>query len=196
MALNNFKIIYFSKKSKNSGREKKELKKKITLWVQQKNYKKILMNRPQGNNVEERKTLWVGDVQTWMDESYLRSLFSKTGHIQSVKIMRDKATNQPVGYGFVEFSSHEVAAKVLQLFTGSINPATNKPFKLNWGVYGGSNNAPTLPMSSKNVPVYRGSHHPDGPFSSTSRLGAKLSGTIENKVSVSWSLGGFLLTFF
>lgn len=138
----------------------------------------------QASNLEERKTLWVGDVQTWMDENYLRSLFAKTGHIQSVKIMRDKVTNQPVGYGFVEFTSHEVAAKVLQLFTGSINPATNKPFKLNWGVYGGSSNAPALPLSSKNVPVYRGSHHPDGPFSSTSRLGAKLSGTIENKVSV------------
>lgn len=86
----------------------------------------------------EKKTLWVGDVMSWMDEAYLVNLFQQAGGVTGAKVIRDRTTNQPVGYGFVEFESHEKAAKVLQLFSTSVNPATNKPFKLNWGVYGGT----------------------------------------------------------
>ena len=88
----------------------------------------------------DKKTLWVGDIEKWMDENYLIGLFKDVGSINSVKIIRDKNTNLPMGYGFVEFSSHEIAARVLQLYNGSINPATNKPFRLNWGVHGGKSN--------------------------------------------------------
>merc|ERR1712151_680022 len=73
-----------------------------------------------------------------MNEDYLNRLFSKTGAtVVNVKIIKDKVSGLPLGYGFVEFNSHEMAAKVLQLLNQSINPATNKPFRLNWGVYGG-----------------------------------------------------------
>lgn len=75
---------------------------------------------------------------SWMDEAYLVNLFQQAGGVTGAKVIRDRNTNQPVGYGFVEFESHEKAAKVLQLFSTSMNPATNKPFKLNWGVYGGT----------------------------------------------------------
>lgn len=70
-----------------------------------------------------------------MDEKYLAELFNKSGRVVKVKIIRDKTTNLPVGYGFVEFDCHEVAAKVLDLFHGSTHPGTNKPFRLNWGVH-------------------------------------------------------------
>lgn len=83
----------------------------------------------------DKKTIWVGDIEKWMDENYLIGFFKDVGPINSVKIIRDKNTNLPMGYGFVEFSSHEIAARVLQLYNGSINPATNKPFRLNWGVH-------------------------------------------------------------
>lgn len=75
---------------------------------------------------------------SYMDEAYLVNLFSQAGGVTGAKVIRDKGSTQPVGYGFVEFESHEKAAKVLQLFSTSVNPATNKPFKLNWGVYGGT----------------------------------------------------------
>lgn len=95
----------------------------------------------QGNgNAEDKKTIWVGDIEKWMDENYLRGLFKDVGSISSVKIIRDKNTNLPMGYGFVEFTSHDIAARVLQLYSNAINPNTNKPFRLNWGVYGGRNN--------------------------------------------------------
>lgn len=77
-------------------------------------------------STQEPKTLWVGDVENWMDESYIANLFCKFGPVQSVKIIRDKNSGTPMGYGFVEFGSHEIAARVLQLLNGSNNPGTNK----------------------------------------------------------------------
>ena len=67
----------------------------------------------------------MGDIEEWMDESYIANIFNKTGSVTKVKIIKDKTSGKPLGYGFVEFSSHETAEKVLQLFNGVTNPATN-----------------------------------------------------------------------
>lgn len=74
----------------------------------------------------DSKTLWVGDIENWMDENYVANLFSKMGSVLNAKIIRDKSSGAPMGYGFVEFANHEIAARVLQLFNGSTNPGTNK----------------------------------------------------------------------
>ena len=74
----------------------------------------------------------------WMTEDYLTKLFEKTAPVISVKIIRDKQTKLPLGYGFVEFESHEVAAKVLDVLSGAMHPGTNKPFRLNWGIHSGA----------------------------------------------------------
>ena len=75
----------------------------------------------------DRKSLWVGDIEPWMTEEYLCGLFAKTGAVVvGFKIIKDKTTGIPLNYGFVEFESHEMAAKILQLLNNSINPATNK----------------------------------------------------------------------
>lgn len=79
-----------------------------------------------GNGGPDAKTLWVGDIESWMDENHIANLFSKIGAVANVKIIRNKSSGSPAGYGFVEFASHEIAARVLQLFNGSINPETNK----------------------------------------------------------------------
>jgi RNA recognition motif-containing protein len=81
------------------------------------------------------KTIWVGDIESWMDEKYLVDIFGKSATVVKVKIIRDKITSIPLGYAFVEFDSHEEAARILQLFAGSSHPRTNKPFRLNWGVH-------------------------------------------------------------
>ncbi|KAJ4967373.1 hypothetical protein NE237_019222 [Protea cynaroides] len=51
-------------------------------------------------------TLWIGDLQYWIDESYLHNCFAHTGEVLSIKIICNKITGQPEGYGFVEFVSH------------------------------------------------------------------------------------------
>lgn len=54
----------------------------------------------------------------------------------SVKIIRNKQTGQPEGYGFIEFSNHAVAEQVLQNYNGQMMPNVNQPFKLNWATSG------------------------------------------------------------
>ncbi|KAK6121404.1 hypothetical protein DH2020_044854 [Rehmannia glutinosa] len=61
------------------------------------------------NSDEDNKTIWIGDLQQWMDEAYLQSCFSQTGEVFSVKIIRNKHTGQSERYGFVEFNSHTAA---------------------------------------------------------------------------------------
>ncbi|XP_024539827.1 polyadenylate-binding protein RBP47B' isoform X2 [Selaginella moellendorffii] len=85
----------------------------------------------------DMKTLWVGDLQYWMDESYLNSIFSSTGEqLVSAKIIRNKASGFPEGYGFVEFASHACAERVLTAFTGTQMPQTEQLFRLNWAYFG------------------------------------------------------------
>ncbi|AQK43959.1 Polyadenylate-binding protein RBP47B [Zea mays] len=88
-----------------------------------------------GNGCEENKTIWVGDLQYWMDENYLHNCFGPSGEVVTIKVIRNRQTGQSEGYGFVEFFSHASAEKALQNFTGHVMPNTDRPFKLNWASY-------------------------------------------------------------
>ncbi|KAF8029557.1 hypothetical protein BT93_E2086 [Corymbia citriodora subsp. variegata] len=96
----------------------------------------------------ENRTVWVGDLHHWMDESYLHSCFASTGEIASIKVIRNKQTGLSEGYGFVEFYSHGTAEKVLQNYSGIVMPNTEQPFRLNWATFSTgdkrSENAPDL----------------------------------------------------
>ncbi|GMH07598.1 hypothetical protein Nepgr_009438 [Nepenthes gracilis] len=90
----------------------------------------------QPQTLEEVRTLWIGDLQYWVDESYLHSCFAHTGEVVSIKIIRNKITGQPEGYGFVEFNSHAAAERVLQTYNGTPMPGTEQLFRLNWASFG------------------------------------------------------------
>ncbi|XP_057505354.1 polyadenylate-binding protein RBP47-like isoform X1 [Actinidia eriantha] len=83
----------------------------------------------------ENKTIWVGDLQNWMDEDYLHSCFASTGEVASIKVIRNKQTGLSEGYGFVELFSHVAADKILQNYTGKAMPNTELPFRLNWATF-------------------------------------------------------------
>ncbi|KAH7440855.1 hypothetical protein KP509_03G014200 [Ceratopteris richardii] len=87
-------------------------------------------------NPEEVRTLWVGDLQFWMDEHYIANCFAHTGEVVSAKIIRNKQTLASEGYGFVEFISHSSAERILNTFNGSIMPQTDQVFRLNWASFG------------------------------------------------------------
>jgi hypothetical protein len=36
------------------------------------------------------KTLWIGDIEPWMDEQHIKSLFQGIATITSVKLIKDK----------------------------------------------------------------------------------------------------------
>ncbi|KAL3498344.1 hypothetical protein ACH5RR_041076 [Cinchona calisaya] len=86
--------------------------------------------------LEEVRTLWIGDLPYWADESYLNSWFTHTGEVLSIKVIRNKITGQPEGYGFVEFTSHAVAERILQSYNGTQIPETELNFRLNWASFG------------------------------------------------------------
>ncbi|XP_051129090.1 polyadenylate-binding protein RBP45-like [Andrographis paniculata] len=81
-------------------------------------------------------SLWIGDLQYWMDEQYLYSCFSATGELVSAKVIRNKQTGQSEGYGFVEFSSHAAAERNLQTYNGTLMPNVEQAFRLNWASMG------------------------------------------------------------
>ena len=101
------------------------------------------------------RTLWMGELEPWMDENFISSLFAGIGSPVTVKVIRDKNTNLPVGYGFVDFVSHEVADTVLHAYNNLPVPNTEHVFKLNWAQYGmgpkTQQAAPEVHMS--NVPI-------------------------------------------
>ncbi|KAK1312961.1 Polyadenylate-binding protein RBP47B' [Acorus calamus] len=92
--------------------------------------------QPQPTSIEEIRTLWIGDLQYWVDETYLSSCFSHTGEVISIKIIRNKITGQPEGYGFIEFTSHAAAERILQTYNGTQMPGTEQTFRLNWASFG------------------------------------------------------------
>ncbi|KAM0868392.1 hypothetical protein ACQ4PT_041374 [Festuca glaucescens] len=87
-------------------------------------------------SADEVKTLWIGDLQYWMDENYIYGCFAATGEVQAVKLIRDKQTGQLQGYGFVEFISHAAAERVLTTFNGQMMPNVEMAYRLNWASAG------------------------------------------------------------
>ncbi|KAA8545890.1 hypothetical protein F0562_020659 [Nyssa sinensis] len=103
-------------------------------YQQQQQQQQPSQSQIQGSS-DENKTIWVGDLQQWMDEGYLSSCFGHTGEVALVKVIRNKQTGQSERYGFIEFLSHAAAEKILQSYNGTVMPNTEQPFRLNWATF-------------------------------------------------------------
>ncbi|XP_021294045.1 polyadenylate-binding protein RBP45B-like [Herrania umbratica] len=86
-------------------------------------------------SADEVRTLWIGDLQYYMDENYLLSCFAQTGEVVSVKVIRNKQTGQVEGYGFIEFVSRAAAERVLQTYNGTPMPNGENNYRLNWASF-------------------------------------------------------------
>ncbi|XP_043688123.1 polyadenylate-binding protein RBP45 isoform X1 [Telopea speciosissima] len=86
-------------------------------------------------SADEIRTLWIGDLQYWMEESYLHSCFAHTGEVVSVKVIRNKQSGQSEGYGFIEFVSHAAADRALQSYNNTPMPNIEQNFRLNWATF-------------------------------------------------------------
>ncbi|EGZ10705.1 hypothetical protein PHYSODRAFT_520170 [Phytophthora sojae] len=84
----------------------------------------------------ECKTLWMGDIQMHWDETFISSLFASAGEQPVVKLIRDKVTGYPAGYGFLEFPTQRGAQQVLDTYNGQVIPNTMHRFRMNWGAGG------------------------------------------------------------
>ncbi|KAI0200251.1 RNA-binding domain-containing protein [Astrocystis sublimbata] len=91
---------------------------------------------PGFQNDSARQTLWMGELAGWMDEAFIRNLFSNAMNENvQVKVIRDRHSGN-AGYCFVEFASPEGAQKALAL-NGTSIPQTDRAFRLNWASGGG-----------------------------------------------------------
>ncbi|KAJ0966155.1 hypothetical protein J5N97_027293 [Dioscorea zingiberensis] len=95
---------------------------------------------PQPGSSDEVRSLWIGDLQHWMDESYLQNCFYQAlqngEQLVSVKIIRNKHTGQSEGYGFLEFATHAIAEWVLQTYNGQMMLNVDQAYRLNWASLG------------------------------------------------------------
>ncbi|RKO94327.1 hypothetical protein BDK51DRAFT_21912 [Blyttiomyces helicus] len=86
-----------------------------------------------------KTTLWMGDLEPWMDENYIKHLWYSMGETVNLKMIRDKYSGANAGYCFVDFVSNAAAMKHLNTINGTLIPGTNRVFKLNWASGGGLN---------------------------------------------------------
>jgi len=60
--------------------------------------------------------LYVGNLAYTVSNSDLESLFSQVGQVASVAVIMDKFSGQSKGFGFVEMTNADDAAKAIQQF--------------------------------------------------------------------------------
>lgn len=75
-----------------------------------------------------QKTLWMGNIETWMNYAFLSSLLGKS-NIHPKKIIIKNPSNKR-GCAFLEFTSHEQAEYVLNNFNGK--SLHGLELKFNW----------------------------------------------------------------
>src|ERR1700736_6419993 len=60
-------------------------------------------------------TIYVGNLPFTATEDEVRGLFEKHGKVESVKLINDRETGRPRGFGFVDMAGTEAAAAIAQL---------------------------------------------------------------------------------
>ena len=82
--------------------------------------------------MNEDGTLWMGDIESWMSESFIIASFAKYGfRPRSVKLIQDKRINKSKNFCFVNFNSLKEANDALFQLNSKNIPNTNLFFKLN-----------------------------------------------------------------
>jgi len=71
-----------------------------------------------------------GDVYIDVTESDLYELFKQAGSVQSIRVCRDSATRQSLGYAYVNFNSSADAERGLD--TLNYTPLKGKPIRISW----------------------------------------------------------------
>jgi len=65
------------------------------------------------------RKLYVGGLPYSVTEGQLQEMFAAHGAVESVKVITDKFTGRPRGFGFVEMSSGDEAQRAIQALNGT-----------------------------------------------------------------------------
>lgn len=83
------------------------------------------------------RSLHISELEHWMDEPFLSKAFQEVGYgsfLTRIKVGRDKLTDQPCSYAFLEFASRAKAEEVMESLNGKPLPHSDKSFKLRWAI--------------------------------------------------------------
>ena len=69
-------------------------------------------------NKEMAKKLYVGGLSYSTTEDTLKDAFAQAGAVETATIILDKMSGRSKGFGFVEMSTEEEAAKAIEMFNG------------------------------------------------------------------------------
>ncbi|KAI3938370.1 hypothetical protein MKW98_015269 [Papaver atlanticum] len=82
-----------------------------------------------GNTGQFQSTsLYVGDLEVNVTDSQLYDMFSQLGAVVSVRVCRDLSTRRSLGYGYVNYSNTQDAARALDVL--NFNPLNGKPIRI------------------------------------------------------------------
>ncbi|XP_061970149.1 polyadenylate-binding protein 2-like [Populus nigra] len=73
-------------------------------------------------------SLYVGDLDFNVTDSQLYDLFNQVGQVVSVRVCRDLSTRRSLGYGYVNYSNPQDAARALDVL--NFTPLNNKPLRI------------------------------------------------------------------
>ena len=83
-------------------------------------------------NTGNESTLWMGDLETWMNEPFIMNSFIEYGLIPiNVELVIDKRYHKNRNFCFVTFNNLQEANNALFRLNRKIIPNTNSFFKLN-----------------------------------------------------------------
>jgi RNA recognition motif-containing protein len=78
--------------------------------------------------------LYVGNLPYSATEGELEELFKQAGEVESARVVTDRETGRPRGFGFVEMGSDEATENAVRMFDGytmdgrqiKVNPAMER----------------------------------------------------------------------
>lgn len=81
-----------------------------------------------GANQFVTTSLYVGDLDQSVTDSQLYDLFNQLGQVVSVRVCRDLTTRRSLGYGYVNYSNPQDAARALDML--NFTPLNGKPIRI------------------------------------------------------------------
>lgn len=74
----------------------------------------------------ETKTIYVGNLPYRANETAIRELFEQYGHVQSVRLLKDRQTGKRRGFGFVEMDANCIKQTITALNESEFQQRTLK----------------------------------------------------------------------
>ncbi|KAK2665044.1 hypothetical protein Ddye_003618 [Dipteronia dyeriana] len=81
-----------------------------------------------GANQVVTTSLYVGDLEANVSDSQLYDLFNQMGQVVSVRVCRDMSTRRSLGYGYVNYSNPQDAARALDML--NFTSLNGKPIRI------------------------------------------------------------------